>query len=227
MSSSPKAGAMCTMPVPSRGGDVVAADDEVGALVRLHEAERRLVLQAQQLGALELLLHDGLLAEHALDEARGEDEALAAALHERILHVRVHGRGHVADERPRRGGPDGERDGRAAAHPRPRRGRVVRQREAHVDGVLGDVLVALRHLVAADGGAAARAVRDDLVPLVQQTLVPDLPQQPPHRLDVAVGVRVVGVLEVDPEADALGEALPLLQIRGHALLAELLNSATP
>ena len=34
-----------------RGRDVVVADDEVGALVRGHEAERRLVVQAQQLGA--------------------------------------------------------------------------------------------------------------------------------------------------------------------------------
>ena len=114
--------------------------------------------------------------------------------------------------------------GRAAAQ---RRRRLGREREAHVDGILGDVLVALRHLVAADRRAAARAVGHDLVALVEQALVPDLPQQPPHRLDVLVGVGVVGVVEVDPEADALGEALPLLEVGGDALAARWLNSATP
>ena len=103
------------------------------------------------------------------------------------------------------------------------RGRLGREREAHVDGVLGDVLVALRHLVAADGRAAARAVGHDLVALVEQVLVPDLPQQPPHRLDVVVGVGVVRVVQVDPEADALGEPLPLREVRGDALPAELVE----
>ena len=77
--------------------------------------------------------------------------------------------------------------------------------------------------MAADRRAAARAVRHDLVALVEQVLVPDLPQQPPDRLDVVVGVGVVGVVQVDPEADALGEALPLLEVRGDALAAQLVE----
>ncbi len=110
------------------GGDVVAADDEVGALVGAHEAERRLVVQAQQVGARELAQDLGLLAEDLLDEVAREHEAVAAALDERVGDVRVHGRGDVADQRPRRGGPDGERDGLGLAvrsdrarRPRPRR----------------------------------------------------------------------------------------------------------
>ena len=77
--------------------------------------------------------------------------------------------------------------------------------------------------MAADRGAAARAIRHDLVALVEQVLVPDLPQQPPDRLDVLVGERVVGVVQVDPEADALGEALPLLEVGGDALPAQLVE----
>ena len=77
--------------------------------------------------------------------------------------------------------------------------------------------------MAADRGAAARAVRHDLVALVQQALVPDLPQDPPHRLDVVVGEGVVRVVHVDPEADALGEALPLLEVGGDALAAQLVE----
>ena len=93
------------------GGDVVAADHEVRPLVRLHEAEGRLVLKAQQLGAGELALDDGLLAEDLLDQLAREDEALAAAQDERVGDLRMDGRGDVADQRPRRRGPDGERDG--------------------------------------------------------------------------------------------------------------------
>ena len=77
--------------------------------------------------------------------------------------------------------------------------------------------------MAADRGAAARAVRHDLVALIQQVLVPDLPQDPPHRLDVVVGEGVVRVVHVHPEADALGEALPLLEVGGDALLAQLVE----
>jgi hypothetical protein len=97
------------------------------------------------------------------------------------------------------------------------------QREAHEDRVFRDVLVALGHFMAADRGAAARAVRHDLVALVQEALVPDLAQQPPHRLDVLVGEGVVGVAEVDPEADAFGEPLPILEIGSDALATELVE----
>ena len=48
------------------GGHVVAADHEPGSLVGLDEVVRRLVLEAEQLGARELGLDDGLLAEHRL-----------------------------------------------------------------------------------------------------------------------------------------------------------------
>ena len=210
-----------------RGRDVVVADDEVCALVGLHVVEQRLVVQAAEVGPGELAQDLGLLAEHGLDQVAREHEALAAALDERVGDVRAHRGGHVADERPRRGGPDGERDALGLAVPLPAvhalrhlGRRLRREREAHVDGVLGDVLVALRHLVAADGRAAARAVRHHLEALVEQALVPDGAQQPPHRLDVVVGVGVVRVVQVDPEPDALREPLPLREVGGHALLAE-------
>jgi len=204
------------------GRDEVAADDELRPLVGRHEVERRLVLEAEQLAARQLALDYGLLAEHLLDQLAGQHEALAAALDERVGDVGADRGGDVADQRPRRGGPHGQGDGRAGR--RAQRGRRLRlEREAHVDRVFRDVLVALRDLVAADRRAAARAVRHDLVALIEQALVPDLPQQPPDGLDVLVVERVVGVAEVDPETDALGEAVPLLQVRGDALAAELVE----
>ena len=156
------------------------------------------------------------------DQLARQHEALAAAFDEGVGHVGVHRRGDVRDERPRRRGPDRQRHG----HARPAgellgAGRL--QREAHVDRVLGDLLVALRHLVTGDRRAAARAVGHDLEALVEEALVPDAAQDPPDRLDVVVGERVVGVVEVDPEADALGHAVPLAQVRQHALAAQLVE----
>ena len=74
--------------------------------------------------------------------------------------------------------------------------------------------------MAGDRRAAARAVGHHLEALVEELLVPDLPQQPPHRLDVVVGERVVGVVQVDPEADALGHPVPVLEIGEHALATQ-------
>src|SRR3712207_8894432 len=47
--------------------------------------------------------------------------------------------------------------------------------------------------VRGERGAAARAVGDDLVALVEALVVPELPQRPPDRLDVVVLERHVGV----------------------------------
>ena len=75
--------------------------------------------------------------------------------------------------------------------------------------------------------AAARAVGDDLVALVQPPVVPDLAQRPPDRLDVVVGERHVGVVEVDPEADPLGQPVPVLDVAEHRLAAALVELGDP
>ena len=62
----------------------------MGALSTGHVGERRLVVETHQLGAAELVLDDGLLAEHLLDQVAGQDEALAAALDEGVVDVGVH-----------------------------------------------------------------------------------------------------------------------------------------
>ena len=65
------------------------------------------------------------------------------------------------------------------------------------------------------GGLAAGAVGHDLVALVEQPALVDLRQRPPHRLDVGLIQRAVGALEVQPEADPLGQPVPVLQEREH------------
>ena len=59
----------------------------------------------------------------------------------------------------------------------------------------------------------------DLVALGQQALVEDLLERPPDRLDVVVVEREVGVVGVDPEADPLGQRVPLVDVAQHRLAA--------
>jgi hypothetical protein len=74
-----------------------------------------------------------------------------------------------------------------------------------------------------EGGAAARAVRNDLVALIEAAVVPDAPERPPHRLDVLVREGDVRVVQVEPEADALRELVPVLDVPEHGFAAELVE----
>ena len=126
----------------------------------------------------------------------------------RIVLVRVHAERDVGRERPRRSRP----------------GEEVRifqplSLEAHEHGRFLDVLVPLRHLVRGERRAAARAVRDDLMPLVQEPLLPDLFQRPPDRLDVLVVVGDVRVFHVRPVAHAFGHFFPFALVFPDAFLA--------
>ena len=111
----------------------------------------------------------------------------------------------------------------SSASPGLQRAARLADREPHVDRGVDHVVVAERHLVGGQGGPAARAVRDDLVALVEQIVLPDPLQGPPDRLDVLVRQRHVGVVEVDPERDPLREPVPLLDVGEHRLAAALVE----
>ena len=121
----------------------------------------------------------------------------------------------VGDQRPRRRRPDQQLVAGLRAPGR------ARDREADVDRGVEHVLVdaGLAELVAGERGAAARAVGDDLELLVQQPLVVDRLQRPPDRLDVVGVERPVGVVEIDPEPDPLGQPVPVLDVAEHLLAA--------
>ena len=142
-----------------------------------------------------------------------------------VVGVGVDGQGRVAGQGPGGRGP-GENGGRKGGPANEGAGRiaivVVLQvyPELHEYGhVLRFVVVALGHLVVAQGRDAAGAVPDRPIGLVDQVPVPELLQDPPHRLDIRVFEGDVGVLHVDPEADAVGERLPLFHVAHHVLLA--------
>jgi hypothetical protein len=55
----------------------------------------------------------------------------------------------------------------------------------------------------------------------------DLAQRPPDRLDVRRVERAIGVVEVDPEADALGQRVPVLEVLEDRLAAALVELGDP
>ena len=75
--------------------------------------------------------------------------------------------------------------------------------------------------MAGKGSAAARAVRNDLVALVEQALVPDLFQSPPLGLDKGIMVGNVWIIHVCPETNDGGEFLPHALVFPDTLLTVL------
>ncbi|CAM5540181.1 hypothetical protein SGLAM104S_07434 [Streptomyces glaucescens] len=194
------------------GGDVVGVDHEVRLGRERHQLERALVRPALHLGAGEGLA-GGLpaLAERLGDQRLGDDQLLLAVRRDDVGDLGVRGHGRVGDQGPRGGRPD-QQGGLAGQ-------RAGGQREADVDRRVDDRLVALRQLVVGQPGAAAGAPGGDTVVLDQESLVEDLLQRPPDRLDVLGVHRDVGVVEVDPVAHAgrqLGEGVGVAE---HGLAA--------
>ena len=188
------------------GGHEVGREHGVAALAEVgHVGERRLVGAAHDLaGGLRLDPSPSTFS----TSVGGHDQLLPVHVSAHVVDVRPHRQRGVGEQRPGRGGPRQEGDAR-----------LVGQREAHVDARVHHVLVALRDLVRGQRGAVTRAVGHDLVALVEQPLVPDLLQRPPDRLDVGVVEGEVGVVGVDPEADPLGQPVPLVHVLEHRLAA--------
>ena len=194
--------------------DEVAGEDRVAALAVVGQVvERRLVAHPEEL----LALHrgDGLvpLAEDAVGEGRGQDQLVAVLADAHVVRAGIDHERRVRQQRPRHRRPGEERDALLAV-----------DREADVERRVLDLVVSERDLVRGQRRPAARAVRDDLVALVQEALLPDLLERPPDGLDVVVVEREVGLVGVDPERDPLRQPLPLVDVLEHrvaALLVEL------
>ncbi len=172
--------------------------------------------------------HLGLLAEHPLDQVAGQDQHLVVEPGADVLDLGAGGDRRVGDQRPRGRRPDQQV---VAGLDRGLRDLVVRRhtgdRKFHVDAGVLDVLVAERDLVRGERRPAARAVGDDLVALVEEVRVPEFAKRPPDRLDVGVVEGHIGVVEVDPEPDPLGQPVPLLDVLEDRLAAALVELGDP
>ncbi len=139
-----------------------------------------------------------------------------------IDEIRVHRHPGVSRHRPGGGRPGEEMEPRRR-RPGParlgREGLARAHRKEHPDRRILDVLVVLRHLVRRERGAAAGAVGLALVALVEEPLVVELAERRPDRLDVLVRVGEVGVVEIDPVAEALGHRAPLPLVGHHRVEA--------
>ncbi len=197
------------------GRDELVEEDRQRAGLAVARGEDRplvAVVALGELGAVEALDDLGPLAEDGVDARLRQHVALVADAHARVARARRDGDGDVARQRPRRRRPDEQ----AVVA---RRATLAADGQLQVDARIDDVLVALRDLVRGERRLAARAVRADLVALVEQAAPLDLRERPPDRLDVALVERAVCAVEVDPEADALGQPVPLLEVREHRLAA--------
>ena len=186
-------------------------------VLRAQEREGREVAGTLELASGEAVEQLGVLAEHALHQRFGHDVDLPALARPHVEEVGIDGHGGVRHERPRRRGPDQQHVSGLERRPGVHRG------EAHVDAGIDHVLVAQRDLVAGQRGPVARTVGDDLVALIEQVAVPHGAQRPPHGLDVGGVERAVGVLEVDPVPDPLGQRVPVLEELEHRLAALLVE----
>ncbi len=195
------------------GRHEVGQHDAARRLVEGDEVERAPVPDALEIGTVEAAEDLGPIGR-------------ALHCHHEVATAAVVGHPHVGDV-----GPGGHRDvrderpGRRRPHEQVRV--VVDDRKADVDGRVGDVLVPLCDLVRRQGGPAARAVRRHAVALVEQAFVPQLPDEPPDRLDVVVAQRPVGILGVDPHRGTLGEAGEVLDVALHGFAAPLVECLDP
>ena len=201
------------------GGDVVGGHHPppVGVGGRGQVVEGPPVAEPGQAGPRDAVRDRGLRTEDLGDQRLGHQHPV----HHRVGERRVDGGAGVGEQGPRGGGPHHQRGG--APHPC----RVgVDQGEADVGRLVLLLVVhaGLAELVARQRGPAARAVGDDLHPLVEEALVEELLEVPPHRLDVLGAHGPVRGVEVDPVADApgqLGEVVDVGEDRGAAEPGEL------
>ncbi len=192
--------------------DERAAIDHVSVILAYGQVlEQRLVMLTEQVLAFHLL--DDVIMfrvlERLADQRFSQDKPFGGTLRavlrrtfdHHVVDVRADGDCHVAGQRPGRRRPDQER-----------RVLLTIDREAYIDARIIDILVSIRDLVAAQRRTAACAIRHDLVVLEQQILIPILLEDPPHALDVLVLECDVSVVQVYPEAHALGQLFPVFEI---------------
>ncbi len=210
------------------GSDEVGGEHRVAELaVRLSrdERERWLVRDSLELGARKRLENLSVLPEHVFDELLGDHEhgVVIAGARPDVGQHRVDGDRGVRDERPRRRRPHHE------LVPGAHRSPIRAHRQPDVRRGVDDVPVDARltQLVTRERRLVAGAVRDDLQLLVQQSPLVDCLQRPPDRLDVSRVHRPVGVVEIDPERDPLGQPVPLGDVAEHALAAALVELGDP
>ena len=145
------------------------------------------------------------LPEIMLQPAFGENAAGFAVFHLHVGDIRANRKGKVARERPRR------------CRPRQNGGpRFIDKFEPDGDRRIVHVVVPAEvDLEVGQRSSKSRAVRQDIVPFVDQPLFPEALEDPPNRLHVLRLHRSVVVVEIDPAPHPRDDSPPLAGVSGE------------
>ena len=207
-------------------GNIVHAgnDERVFIFVRYAERHQLLIFPVFHVAALELLEHFVFVArEHLGCQTFRDIEDIALVVSGGHAHL------DVVDIRP-----DRQRD-IGCQRPRGRRPRekifVVRTLflEFTGQGVDFNHLIPLRDLMGGQTGSAARAVRQDLVALVDQSHIEGFFEDPPAGFDIVVVQRDIRVIHVSHICHAVGHLRPHIRVgknRFAAFFVEFLDAVS-
>ncbi len=200
------------------GGDEIREDDPVPPRPRTRGVERRLVGPAGERARGDPVDDLDVGREVAGDGGGGEDVPGAVLRpNDAVLEPLPDGDEEVRGERPGSGRPDEEHAVFARAL----------EREPKRDGRVGRFVVPLGDLVGGEGGLAPRTVRKDVVTFLEQPVVEEGLEGPPHALDVRRVHRPVRVVVVEPVAEQAAHLSPDgrdFEGAGPARLAEPLHA---
>ena len=176
-------------------------DEGAAFALGLEVVEQRAIAAPHQVRALQARLHDevGMALPIGVQPRRRQIERPLGVfvVHARVVEVRVDADGEVRGQGPRGGGPRGQ-------------ARVfVFEGEEHGHRRIFDVDVVLAGLEVREHGLERRRDGHHLEAAVDEALVPELLDDPPHRLHVPDVHRLVVVVEVDPAAKPRDGAAPL------------------
>ena len=171
--------------------------------------EQRLIFQTFPLLA-ELSVYYLILLEMPADERLRKDIAHSVGLNDDIVFVGIHAERDVRRQRPGSGRPRENVQVILTLYLKARNYRVFLYR-----------LVALRNLVRGQRRAATGAIGNYLVTLIEKPLLVHLLERPPLGLYILVIVGDVGVVHIDPVADAVAHLFPLALVLPYRLLTLL------
>ena len=180
---------------------------------------KRLILTIFQSLALEALQNRMLpffIGKNRLHQGLGHNKVLTFIGYLYIINLWIYYQAQVGRQSPRGSGPSQEV------------GIIlILSLEFYHSGTFLNILIALSYLMGGQRSTTARAIRYNLVALVQQALLPDFVQCPPYRLNIIIFIGNIWMLHIRPEAYYIGEFLPhalVLPNRLTAFLDKWLNA---
>ena len=202
-------------------GHEVGGDDARPRRRQLEEVERALVVQPDQLVDRDRAEHLGVVAQHVGDARRTHHQVAARRSSDPSTRT-------YSTSGPTAAPTFDTSVHGVVVHTRRSKSRSTTGKRTYTDGsVTSWYAPGWPSSWLDERGAAPAAVGHDLVALVDVAGVPHLAEEPPDALDVRIVERPVGVVGVEPHADATGEGLEVGDVAVHRLPAQPVELADP